>query len=40
VVRAAMRLNDARTARLDALVALHASRVALAAAMGAVTELP
>lgn len=40
VVRAAMRLNDARTARLDALAAVHGARVALAAAMGAVTELP
>jgi outer membrane protein TolC len=40
VVRAAMRLNEARTGRLDALAALHAARVALAAAMGAVTELP
>ncbi len=40
VVRAAMRLNEARTARLDVLTALQSARVALAAAMGAVTELP
>ena len=40
VVRAALRLNDARTAHLDALTAVHAARVALAAAMGDVTELP
>lgn len=40
VVRAAMRLNEARTARLDVLAALQAARVALAAAMGTVTELP
>jgi outer membrane protein len=40
VVRAAMRLNEARTARLDVLTALHAARVALAAAMGTVTQLP
>lgn len=39
LVRAALLLNAARTARLDALSALHGSRVALAAAMGAVTEL-
>lgn len=40
VVRAAMRLNEARTARLDVLTALHSARVALAAAMGTVSELP
>lgn len=40
VVRAALRLNDARTAHLDALTAVHAARVALAAAMGDVTRLP
>jgi outer membrane protein TolC len=40
VVRAAMRLNEARTARLDVLSALQAARVALAAASGTVTELP
>ncbi len=40
VVRAAMRLNEARTARLDVLSALQAARVALAAATGTVTELP
>ncbi len=39
VVRAAMRLNEARTARLDVLAALHAARVALAAATGTVAEL-
>lgn len=40
VVRAAMRLNEARTARLNALSAVHGSRVALAAAMGTVSRLP
>lgn len=40
VVRAALRLNDARTAHLDALTAVHGARVALAAAMGDVTDLP
>jgi len=40
VVRAAMRLNEARTARLNALAAVQASRVGLASAMGAVSELP
>ncbi|MEZ4414786.1 MAG: TolC family protein [Gemmatimonadota bacterium] len=40
VVRAAMRLNDARTAYLDVLSALHNARIGLAAATGTVTELP
>ena len=40
VVRAAMRLNEARTARLDIWAALQAAQVALASAMGTVTELP
>jgi outer membrane protein TolC len=40
LVRAAMRLNEARTARLDALAAMHSSRVELAAAMGTVRDLP
>jgi outer membrane protein len=40
VVRAALRLNDARTAHLDALTAVHTARVALAVAMGDVTKLP
>jgi outer membrane protein len=40
VVRAALRLVDARTARVDALTALKTSEVALAAALGTVTELP
>lgn len=40
VVRAAMRLNEARTAQLDAIVAVQGSRVSLAAAMGTVTQLP
>jgi len=40
VVRAAMRLNEARTARLDVLTALQSARVALAAAMGTVGQLP
>lgn len=40
VVRAAMRLNEARTARLDALAAVQGSRIGLAAAMGTVTRLP
>jgi outer membrane protein TolC len=39
-VRAAMRLNEARTARLDALSALQESRIALAAATGTVIDLP
>ncbi|HET9948877.1 MAG TPA: TolC family protein [Longimicrobiales bacterium] len=39
-VRAAMRLNQARTAHLDALAAVQASRVALAEAMGTIVELP
>jgi outer membrane protein len=39
VVRAAQRLNEARTARLNALASLQAARVALAAATGSVTEL-
>lgn len=40
VVRAAMRLNEARTALLDALAAVQGSRVSLAAATGTVTRLP
>lgn len=40
LVRAAMRLNEARTGRLEALSALYGSRVALAAAMGEVRDLP
>jgi outer membrane protein len=40
VVRAALGLNEARTARVDALTALHAARVALAAATGDITRLP
>ncbi len=40
LVRAAMRLNEARTARLDALAAVHSSRVELAHAMGTVSDLP
>jgi outer membrane protein TolC len=40
LVRAAMRLNEARTARLDALAAVHSSRVELATAMGTVRDLP
>jgi outer membrane protein TolC len=40
LVRAAMRLNEARTADLDTRAAVLMARVALAAAMGAVTELP
>lgn len=40
VVRAAMRLNQARTARLDALWGIHAARLALASAMGTITDLP
>lgn len=40
VVRAAQRLNEARTALLDALWASHNARLALAAAMGSVRELP
>jgi len=39
VVRAAMRLNEARTARLDVLAALQSARVALAAATGTVTDM-
>jgi len=40
VVRAAMRLNEARTARLNTLAAVQSSRVALAAAMGTVSRMP
>lgn len=40
VVRAAIRLNEARTAHLDAHAAVSAARIALAAAMGRVTDLP
>lgn len=40
VVTASLRLNDARTAYSDALVAYQTARVALAAAQGNVTELP
>lgn len=40
VVRAAMRLNEARTARLDALAAVHASRVTLAEVTGTIGEIP
>lgn len=40
LVRAAMRLNEARTARLDALAAVHSARVELAHAMGTVSDLP
>jgi len=40
VVRAALRLVDARTARVDALSALKASELALATALGTVTDLP
>jgi len=40
VVRAAMRLNEARTARLNALSAVQTSRVGLASAMGTVDRLP
>jgi outer membrane protein len=40
LVRAAMRLNEARTARLDVLTAVHTARVGLATAMGTVRELP
>lgn len=40
VVRAAMRLNEARTARLDALASVHASRVTLAEVTGTVGQLP
>jgi outer membrane protein len=40
VVRAAQGLNEARTARLDALAAVQTSRVSLAAAMGTVDQLP
>jgi outer membrane protein len=40
VVRAALRLNEARTAHLDALTGVYNARIALAAAMGRVTDLP
>jgi len=40
VVRAAMRLNSARTAHLYALAAVQMSRVQLAAARGSVSRLP
>jgi outer membrane protein TolC len=40
VVRAAQRLNAARTAHLDALAAVQMSRVQLAAARGTVDRLP
>ncbi|HEX6558329.1 MAG TPA: TolC family protein, partial [Longimicrobiales bacterium] len=40
VVTASLRLNEARTAYSDALVAYQTARVALAAAEGNVTELP
>ncbi|MCA9738070.1 MAG: TolC family protein [Gemmatimonadota bacterium] len=40
VVRAALRLGEARTALLDVLQAQQAARIALAAATGTVTELP
>ena len=40
VVRAAMRLNEARTALLDTQTAVLTSRIALAEAMGAIGELP
>lgn len=40
VVMASLRLNEARTAYNDALVAYQTARVALAAAEGNVTELP
>jgi outer membrane protein TolC len=40
VVRAALRLNAARTAHLDALAGVQTSRVLLAAARGTVSRLP
>lgn len=40
VVRAAMRLNAARTAHIDALAAVQTSRIQLAAARGIVSGLP
>jgi outer membrane protein TolC len=40
VVRAAMRLNEARTALLDTQMAVQTSRVSLAEAMGAIGQLP
>ncbi len=40
VVEAALRLNDARTARLDALLAAREARLDLAAVTGRVVELP
>lgn len=40
VVRSAQRLNEARTAHLDALTGVYGARIALAAAMGRVTDLP
>lgn len=40
LVRAALRLNEARTADLDVRAAVLMARVALASAMGSVTELP
>jgi outer membrane protein TolC len=39
LVRAALRLNEARTAHLDTRAAVLAARVALAAATGTVTAL-
>jgi len=39
VVRAALRLNEARTAQLDALTAVQASRIAVAEATGTVSDL-
>jgi len=40
VVRAAQRLNEARTARLDALASVHTARIEVAAATGTLSELP
>jgi outer membrane protein TolC len=40
VVRAAMRLNEARTALLDTQMAVQTSRLALAEAMGLIGQLP
>lgn len=40
VVRAAQRLNEARTARLSALTAEQTARIGLASAMGTVSQLP
>ena len=40
MVRAAIRLNEARTAHLDALTGVYVARITLAAAMGRVTDLP